>query len=201
MKKSPIDLSELQLALESNDGGLGLHTYWFDTRTGDVIFLTEDLEEQDELREQIEENSDNRFVQIEPIASHDGFRIMEDFVQALPQTRIREKLEWSLNGPKPFRRFKDALHENQAVREQWHKFYDEALAGYAIGWLAELDIQPLSEASRSDIGSGSVLRSDDRQYPRSSRVRGMDGSGGKRASTFDRARIALATIRSGDIAR
>jgi hypothetical protein len=31
MKKLPVDLSELQIAFESQDGGLGLHTYWFDT--------------------------------------------------------------------------------------------------------------------------------------------------------------------------
>jgi|GEM_PF-1393177 len=153
MKKLPVDLGELQLALEDYDGGLGLHTYWFDRQIGEVIFLTEDLEEQGELREQVEENTGDRFVQIEPIDSHDGFRIMQDFVETMRPSRLREKLELSLGGPKPFRRFKDALHENQAVQEQWHKFHDEALAGYAIEWLAELDIEPLSGSSaRSDIG-------------------------------------------------
>jgi GNAT superfamily N-acetyltransferase len=152
MKKLPVDLGELQLALEDYDGGLGLHTYWFDRQTGEVIFVTEDLEEQDELREQIEENTDDRFVQIEPIDSHDGFRNMQDFVETMRPSRLREKLEWSLSGPKPFRRFKDALYENKAVQEQWHKFHDEALARYAIEWLAELGIEPLSGSSaRSDI--------------------------------------------------
>ena len=152
MKRLPVDLGELQLALEDYDGGLGLHTYWFDRQTGEVIFLTEDLEEQDELREQIEEDIDDRFVQIEPIDSHDGFRIMQDFVETMRPSRLREKLEWSLSGPKPFRRFKDALYENKAVQKQWHKFHDEALACYAIEWLAELDIEPLSGSSaRPDI--------------------------------------------------
>ena len=122
MKDLPVNLSELQIALESHDGGLGLHTYWFDTQTGQVIFLTEDLEEQDELREQIEEDTDNRFVEIEPLPSHDGFRIMENFVRTLPPSRTREKLECSLGGPKPFRRFKDAVRENRKVLEKWYKF-------------------------------------------------------------------------------
>jgi hypothetical protein len=95
MKKLPVDLAELQLALEDYDGGLGLHTYWFDRQTGEVIFLTEDLEEQDELRERIEEDTDDRFVQIEPIDSHDGFRIMHDFVETMQPSRLREKLGWS----------------------------------------------------------------------------------------------------------
>jgi hypothetical protein len=146
MKNLPVDLSELQIALESHDGGLGLHTYWFDTETGEVIFLTEDLEEQDELRQQIEEDTDNRFVEIE------GFRIMENFVQTLPRSRIREKLEWSLGGPKPFRRFKDAIRENRAVLEKWYKFHDAALAHYAVEWLAELSIQSISgPATKLDI--------------------------------------------------
>ena len=50
MKNLPVNLSELQLALENHSAGLDLHTYCFDTQTGEVIFLTEDLEEQDELR-------------------------------------------------------------------------------------------------------------------------------------------------------
>jgi len=103
MKHLPVDLSELQLALEDHDAGLGFHSYWFDTQTGAVILLSEDLEEQDELRQQIEEDAENRFVPIESLPSHEGFRIMEDFVQALRPSRIREKLEWSLDGPKPFR--------------------------------------------------------------------------------------------------
>ena len=147
MKKLPVDLSELWLALEDYDGGLGLHTYWFDTKTGEVIFLTEDLEEQDELREQIEENASGRFVPIEPISSHEGFRIMRDFVQTLPHTRLREKLEWCLDGPKPFRRFKDALYEDKAVQEKWYKFHEQALERCAIEWLAALGVEPLTEVS------------------------------------------------------
>jgi hypothetical protein len=29
MKVLPVDLSQLQIALESGDGGLGLHAHWF----------------------------------------------------------------------------------------------------------------------------------------------------------------------------
>jgi Uncharacterised protein family (UPF0158) len=157
MKRLPVDVAALQTALEDYDGGLGLHTYWFDTQTGEVIFLTEDLEEQDELRQQIEEDATNRFAMIEPISSHDGFRIMEDFVESLPHTRLREKLEWCLGGPKPFRRFKDALHENKAVQEKWYEFHDKALERYGIEWLAELDIEPLSRTSTGrDIGNETI---------------------------------------------
>jgi hypothetical protein len=79
---------------------------------------------------------------------------MEDFVQTLPPSRTRDKIEWSLGGPKPFRRFKDAVHGNKAVLEKWYRFHDEALARYATEWLAELGIQSLSgPATKSDIGA------------------------------------------------
>ena len=145
MKKSPINLGELETALEDQNE-LELHSYWLDTETGEVIFLTDDLDEQDELREQIEENAAGRFVSIEPIDSHEGFRVMTDFVDALPPTRLREKLERALNSPKPFRRFKDALYENKAIQEKWYEFHDKAVERFALEWLADLGIEVSSGA-------------------------------------------------------
>src|SRR5262249_38215916 len=89
---------------------------------------------------------------------------------------------WSLGGPKPFRRFKDAVCENRAVLEKWYTFHNEALARYATEWLAELDIQSLSgpaqslrgPASKSDIaaetggadeGGGGEIEEDEPEEP------------------------------------
>jgi hypothetical protein len=66
MRNLPVDLSELELAFESRGADLDLHANWFDTQTGEVIFLTEDLEEQDEVRQQAEEDTGERFIPIEP---------------------------------------------------------------------------------------------------------------------------------------
>jgi ubiquinone/menaquinone biosynthesis C-methylase UbiE len=186
MKKLLVDLAELQVAFENYDGGLGVHAYWFDTQTGELILLAEDLAEQDALRKQIEEEAGERFVSIAPIPSYRGFRIMEDFVQTLPQSRTRERLEWSLNGPKPFRRFKDALYENKAARDRWHKFHNNALERYAIEWLAELGIEPQSgppvksytgnEAGKPELGSITMtdLNPQAKQMAEESMVRTLD---------------------------
>ena len=166
MKKLPVNLGDLELALEDHASGLELHSYWLDTETGEVIFLTEDLEEQDELREQVEENSTGRFVQIEPIDSHEGFRVMADFVATLPPTRLREKLERCLNGPKPFRRFKDALYEDKAVQERWYQFHGQATERTAIEWLGTLGIEPLNRpASRRQTMNESSTVSDTIEEP------------------------------------
>jgi hypothetical protein len=146
MKKLPINMGDLELALENNAGGIGLqlNTSWFDTETGVVVFLTEDLEEQDETREEIQENSANRYVPIKPIDSHEGFQFMADFVETLAASRLRDKLERSLSSPKPFRHFKDAIYENKGVQERWYKFQRKAVQRYVIEWLADLGIEPLT---------------------------------------------------------
>jgi len=141
MRKLPVDLDELAFALEHYDGHLGLTEYWFDTMTGAVLFVTTDLEEDKELRDQIAQDVADRFVRIDPIDSHDEFQVMEEFVQSLPASPVRERLEWSLDGPKPFRRFKDSLGDEE-TRKRWFAFRDEALRQYAIKWLADLGVQP-----------------------------------------------------------
>ena len=140
MKKLPVDLDELALALETNDSGYDLAAYWFDTGTGDVLFVSDDLEEDQELRDQIGEDASGRFVKIGSIDSRAGFRMMEDFVRTLPASRVRDKLETSLHGPRPFRRFEDSVNDEN-VREQWYAFRDEAVRRSAIAWLADLGIQ------------------------------------------------------------
>jgi uncharacterized protein len=140
MKKLPVDLDELALALESYDSGLDLAAYWFDTGTGEVLFVSNDLEEDQELRDQIAEDASDRFVRVGSIDSRTGFRMMEDFVRTLPASRVRDKLESSLHGPRPFRRFEDSVNDEN-VREQWYSFRNEAVRRSAIAWLADLGIQ------------------------------------------------------------
>jgi yecA family protein len=140
MKKLPVDLDELALALESNDSGCDLGVYWFDTSTGDVLFVSNDLEEDEELRDQIAENTPGRFVRIDSIGSRAELRMMEDFVRTLPPGQARDTLEFSLRGPRPFRQFQDSLNDKK-VRERWFAFRREAVRRSAIAWLAELGIR------------------------------------------------------------
>jgi uncharacterized protein len=140
MRKLPVDLDELATALDHYDD-LGVSEYWFDTETGAVLFVSTDLEEDKKLRDQIDEDVADRFVKIDPIDSYDQFQVMEEFVRSLPATPMRERLEWSLDGPKPFRRFKDSLGDEE-TRKRWFAFRDEAVRQYAIAWLGDLGIQP-----------------------------------------------------------
>ena len=153
MKELPVDLDKLALALESNDSGYDLGAYWFDTWTGDVRFVSSDLEEDEELRDQIAEDAPGRFVRVDSIGSRTGFRMMEDFVRTLPSGRARDALESSLRGPRPFRQFKDSL-DDKKVRERWFAFRREAVRRSAIAWLAELGIRAEGVEDSESVETG-----------------------------------------------
>jgi len=138
VKTLPVNFGDLALALQ--DQGGELHVYYFDTETGAVLNLSEDIDEA-QLHE-IREEGSGRFLPIKPMNPRRGYRIMADFVADLPSSRVREKLEWSLDGPKPFRRFKDAVREDEAIRKQWFDFHNARMREVAIEWLADHQIRP-----------------------------------------------------------
>jgi yecA family protein len=138
VKTLPVNLRDLALALEDHGGNLNV--YFFDKQTGKILILSRDFDEAQIF--EITEEAPGRYLQIEPMNSHEGYRTMADFAETLPPSRLREKLEWSLDGPKPFRRFRDALREEDEVREQWFRFHDARMRKMAIQWLADLGLRP-----------------------------------------------------------
>ena len=140
MKTLPVRLLDLATALEDHDREST--TYYFDSHSGEIVFLTADGRESDK-RWDIISNSVGRFIEIEPMDSRNGHRIMQNFVSTLPPTGLQEKLKWSLEGAKPFRRFRETLAEDQALRKRWFEFHHEAMQKIALEWLADHDIEPI----------------------------------------------------------
>jgi len=60
-------------------------------------------------------------ITIEPMESHDSFKIMENFVDEIKDTSIQERLKNALSRKKPFANFK-YLVENSEYRQQWFDF-------------------------------------------------------------------------------
>ncbi|MEI7867462.1 MAG: UPF0158 family protein [Candidatus Methylumidiphilus sp.] len=133
MHKLPIDRGGLILALRSD---LSSHeaAYYLDTETGALILFTEECREHPEygIPEDMEVNP--RYLEIIPFRSHETFKIMEDFIDALEPGGIADHLIQTLSGKKPFRRFKDALYEYSDLPEQWFQFEDLALTQMAEAW-------------------------------------------------------------------
>ena len=147
MKTLPVRLLDLATALEDHDREST--TYYFDSRSGEVVFLTEDGRESDK-RWDIISNSVGRFIEIEPMDSQQGHEIMEEFVTTLPPTPLQEKLKSSLEGAKAFRRFRDTLAEDPALRKRWFEFHREAMQKIALEWLADHDIEPSEPRSPAE---------------------------------------------------
>lgn len=137
-------LLDLATALEDHDREST--TYYFDSRSGEIVFLTED-EKGSDRRWDIISNNRDRFIDIEPMDSRQRQRIRQDFVATLPSTPLQEKLKLSLENAKPFRRFQDTVAEDQALRQRWFEFHHEAMQKIALEWLADHHIEPIAPGS------------------------------------------------------
>jgi hypothetical protein len=105
--------------------------FYLDTETGDILLSTEGLDDGD-LPEDLEDNP--RYRLIDPMPSHESFQIMEDFVDSLGDTKEAGRLQDALNRRKPFRQFKDTLHEHTDLSDAWYAFEQQELKRLAEEW-------------------------------------------------------------------
>ncbi|MFT3912567.1 MAG: UPF0158 family protein [Anaeromyxobacteraceae bacterium] len=129
----PVDLDEFLIAFDDNDPG---HRGFVDLQTGEVFSYFEGgdnewlpVEDEEEL------GDEERFLEIEPQPSHEGYQDMEDFAEACSDRRLGAKLDAALEGKRPFRRFKDVLLDHPAERERWFAFSNERVEACAKAWL------------------------------------------------------------------
>ncbi len=133
-----IDMGELAMALEDNSG---MMNRFLDKKTGEIVFTSEYdmIDEDEEIKKRIE-NDPNRYIWIEPVSSNRGFRIMEEFVESLPDGEAKMILCKALSWKKPFSNFKSALCDYPDVRERWFEFHDKALGELATEWLMDEEV-------------------------------------------------------------
>lgn|SRR5574341_1577180 len=140
LRRLPIDLAELAFALEDNSPG---HALYLDLETGELILVTEDVED-DELplpREELEES--DRFLFVLPRPSHEGWRDMDDFVVTVGAGAFRDRLADAIRGRGAFGRFKRVLEERPDERERWFAFQQDRLDARALQWLADQGIDAI----------------------------------------------------------
>jgi len=129
-----IDTDWLLEALDDHDELVHHH---LDTQTGEIRCVSDmfdSTEELEELYEQMDE-SPGRWITIDPYPSRDGFRIMEAFVEGLPDDEGRRTLQRALSWKKPFSNFRDALREMPTLRDKWFAFHRERMIEVAREWL------------------------------------------------------------------
>lgn len=111
---------------------------WFlDFGTGAILL---DADGTESVPDDLDDNP--RYLAIEPLSSHESFRVMEAFVAGLGDPRIAVRLAGALSSRKPFRRFKDALLDCPAVHESWCAFERKAQQKLAEQWCEDQSIEP-----------------------------------------------------------
>ena len=152
-----VDMEELVMALESQaESG----DFFLDKNSGELVLISDYTDDDaDAKRQQLDEEPD-RFLYIQPIASHVGWGIMDDFVQSLKNRNAQEVLERALNGRKPFRSFKDELLRLPDIREQWFAYHAGRVTEIARDWLEENEVvfEETKTAVSTDLGMTSNHR-------------------------------------------
>ena len=140
MKKLKITPDDFFITFEDQSG---TQTGFLDRETGEVLLIMWEImhEEMEEEADRIEEDRE-RYIRITPISPREGFRIMEEFVETLPDGEERRILDTVLRGAKPFRNFKEALFDMGDLREQWFEFHHPALLRLAEEFLSRWNIEP-----------------------------------------------------------
>jgi hypothetical protein len=138
-----IDWNDLLMAFEEFDSSLDIESQHFlDTQTGEIIFVSSEADDYEEMSDRVESDLIERYVEIIPIDSHEHFRIMEDFAASAGNSRVKSRLIDALSRSKPFRRFKEVVHSDEELRKRWFAFRDNAIAEYARDWLETKGIKP-----------------------------------------------------------
>lgn len=137
MKKLQIDLEVFLLALDSS----GEMENFLDRTTGEILLRWEDDPAVDEIDARLAAGPDDRYELIEPWPSRERFGVMVDFAESLPDSVLKERLFHALEQRKPFRGFRDALCDDEAVRQRWFAFERAAAIREADRRLASLGIE------------------------------------------------------------
>lgn len=86
----------------------------------------------------------HRLINIESLASHESFEIMENFASGWPEAALRDSLCRVLRQRHPFSAFRDAV-SRFGIRKEWFAFRDEALRKIAMEWLELHVVDVLNE--------------------------------------------------------
>jgi len=128
----------LEMALDDNSY---MNEWYFDLKNNEVTSITEydDLEEEEELKQLIEEDVDGeRFIYISPVPGSENWQQMEDFIleQEDLDNTVQSLLLTAIQGRGAFRRFDDAI-EAAGIRGRWFEYKNRLDRKKALRWLKD----------------------------------------------------------------
>ena len=140
-KKITVNLSEICDAMEDYSGEAN---YFLDLQTGKVIFVSEYMDNKDEILEMIEEEPE-RYKAIPIISSSESYQIMEDFIETVKDDEIKNALSDAIKRKKPFYHFNETISEYPEEKLRWYDFKENLIRNWAKEWLKEIGIEFIEE--------------------------------------------------------
>jgi hypothetical protein len=138
IRVAPINWTDLETAFERNAPDT---ESFLDTRSGEVITITEGALDYAEQRSKVQSGGD-ACIRIEPAASREQYKWMERFVAGVEDETLRERLVIAIDGKGAFRRFKDVLLNYPTERERWFSYRADLLHWAMQKWLEKEHLEP-----------------------------------------------------------
>jgi hypothetical protein len=130
MKKIKLFLDPILYYMEDSSGFASSH--YVDLFKGEIVSPDVD----DDISYEDVENEE-RYLYIEPITSHEGYEIMQDFAASEESDEIRGHIFDALERRKPFRNFKNALADYPDIEKKFYEYKDSRLKEILRDRLAE----------------------------------------------------------------
>lgn len=118
--------------------------FYLNIETGEVVALSTYGvdEENEELKEAIDEGMDEVHFWIPHVDSNEGYRDMEDFAETVADDTLRSALFYALGGGKRvFRRFKDELSVNKQELDRYYLFVENRNRERVVDWLESIEMK------------------------------------------------------------
>jgi len=110
---------------------------YYNKISGEIVSIPDFEDRMDDIEEffgedlaKIKKDKKN-FIRIDKPSAREGFEIMEDFIEEIEDTKLRDELIKALNKKKPFSHFKFIV-ESSAYRQEWFDFKAKQLQKLVI---------------------------------------------------------------------
>jgi len=130
MKKIKLFLDPILYYMEDSSGYAS--SCYIDLLKGEVVLPDVDEDVSDEDAE-----NEDRYFYIEPIPSHEGYEIMQDFAASVESDEIRDQMFDALERKKPFFNFKSTLADYPDIQKKFFEYKDNRLKEILRDRLAE----------------------------------------------------------------
>jgi len=131
-------LDELGTALTGGDVD---SVAFFNTKDGTIDHYMHNLGDQENQRiAQAGANPD--FRKISPVTTEVRYGIMSDFISSVEDINVAGRLRSAISGKGAFRRFREAVDEDDSLRRRWLAYRTKRHYYLALDWMHKLGLRP-----------------------------------------------------------